>query len=105
MSATAQQVIVDTTTARPDVTNYGIDATYALTDLETNQIVLRGRAFSRVSYDIPGQQQRFAGSRAQRDAQNRASKVLVRADQAAPGVVFPRRGLDFLRLKRDSGIR
>lgn len=76
MSATAQQVIVDTTTARPDVTNYGIDATYALTDLKTNQIVLRGRAFSRVSYDIPGQQQRFAGSRAQRDAQDRASKVL-----------------------------
>jgi LPS-assembly lipoprotein len=76
MATSATQVIVDTTTARPDVTNYGVDATYSLTDLKTNQIVLRGRAFSRVSYDIPGQQQRFAGSRAQRDAQDRASRVL-----------------------------
>ena len=76
MAATAQQVIVDTTTARPDALNYGIDATYSLTDLKTNQIVLRGRAFSRVTYDIPGQEQRFAGLRAQRDAQDRASKVL-----------------------------
>jgi len=76
MSASGQQVIVDTTTARPDAMNYGIDATYSLTDLKTNQIVLRGRAFSRVTYDIPGQEQRFAGLRAQRDAQDRASKVL-----------------------------
>lgn len=79
LSGQATQVIVDTVTARPDVTNYGIDATYSLTDLNTKQIVLTGRAFSRVSYDIPGQQQRFAGLRAQRDAQDRASLVLSEA--------------------------
>jgi len=77
LAGSAQQVIVDTTTARPDVMNYGIDAVYTLTDLNTKQIVVRGRAFSRVSYDIPGQEQRFAGARAMRDAENRASKVLA----------------------------
>jgi LPS-assembly lipoprotein len=77
LSGQATQVIVDVITARPDVTNYGIDATYSLTDLNTKQVVLRGTAFSRVSYDIPGQQQRFAGLRAQRDAQDRASHVLA----------------------------
>src|SRR5262245_11488005 len=35
-----QQVIVDITTARPDVEIYGIDATYSLTDLATKQVVL-----------------------------------------------------------------
>ena len=43
---------------------YGIDATYTLTELATNKVVLTGRTFSRVSYDIPGQQQRFAASAA-----------------------------------------
>jgi LPS-assembly lipoprotein len=77
LAGQAQNVIVDTTTARPDVMNYGIDAVYTLTDLNTKQIVIRGRAFSRVSYDIPGQEQRFAGARALRDAEDRASKVLA----------------------------
>lgn len=74
-----QRVIVDITTARPDMEIYGIDATYSLTELATNKIVLTGRAFSRSSYDIPGQQQRFARQRGERDAQNRASNVI--ADQ------------------------
>jgi hypothetical protein len=81
--------------------NYGIDATYTLTDLKTNQIVLRGRAFSRVTYDIPGQEQRFAGLRAQRDAAGPRVEGAVRADQAAPGVVFPRGDLILIRLRRN----
>lgn len=72
-----QQVIVDTTTARPDMEIYGIDATYTLTDLTNKKIVLTGRAFSRQSYDIPGQQQRFARARGERDAQNRASTIIA----------------------------
>jgi LPS-assembly lipoprotein len=79
MAQTRQQVIVDTTTARPDVENYGIDATYTLTDIAAKKIVVTGRTFSRVSFDIPGQQQRFAGARGLRDAENRAAQVV--ADQ------------------------
>ncbi|MGH6725517.1 MAG: LPS assembly lipoprotein LptE [Pseudolabrys sp.] len=70
------QVIIDITTARPEIQNYGIDATYTLTDIATGKKVVTGQAFSRVSYNIPGQQQRFAGDRGLRDAENRAAKVL-----------------------------
>jgi LPS-assembly lipoprotein len=76
LSASRQQVIVDIQTARPDVENYGIDATFTLTDAATGKIVLTGRTFSRVSYDIPGQQQRFARQRGLRDAENRAASVI-----------------------------
>ena len=77
LAATQLQVIVDVTTARPDVQNYGIDATYTLTDIATGKVVVTGQTFSRVSFDIPGQQQRFAGARGMRDAENRAAKVIA----------------------------
>lgn len=70
-------VLVDPTTARADVENYGIDAFYELKDNATDKTVLTGSTFSRVSYDIPGQQQRFARSRALRDAEDRAAKVIA----------------------------
>jgi LPS-assembly lipoprotein len=72
-----QNVIVDITTARPDMQIYGIDATYSLTDLNTKKVVLTGRAFARQSYDIPGQQQRFARARGERDAQDRSSGIIA----------------------------
>ena len=77
LTATQLQVIVDINTARPDVNNYGIDATYTLTELATGKTVVKGQTFSRVSYNIPGQQQRFAGDRGLRDAENRAAKVIA----------------------------
>ena len=77
LSATQTQVIVDINTARPDIQNYGIDATYTLTDITTGKQVVSGQTFSRVSYNIPGQQQRFAGDRGLRDAENRAAKVIA----------------------------
>jgi LPS-assembly lipoprotein len=79
LSTTRQQVIVDIYTTRPDVENYGIDATYSLIDIATGKTVLNGQTFARVSYDVPGQQQRFARARGLRDAENRAAKVI--ADQ------------------------
>ena len=82
LSSTQLQVIVDINTARPDVQNYGIDATYTLTDLATGKPVVKGTTFSRVSYNIPGQQQRFAGDRGLRDAENRAAKVIADAIHA-----------------------
>lgn len=79
LSTTNLSVIVDINTARPDMQNYGIDAAYTLREIGTGKIVFTSRTFSRVSYDTPGQQQRFVGNRALRDAENRAAKVI--ADQ------------------------
>ena len=76
LTSNQMQVIVDITTARPEIQNYGIDATYTLTDIATGKTVVTGQTFSRVSYNIPGQQQRFAGDRGLRDAENRAAKVI-----------------------------
>lgn len=77
LSSRREQVIVDITTARPDIENYGIDASYALTEIATDRTVVKGRTFSRVSFDIPGQQQRFAKQRGLRDAENRAAVVIA----------------------------
>jgi LPS-assembly lipoprotein len=76
LTSNQTRVIVDITTARTEVQNYGIDASYTLTDLATGKKVITGQTFSRVSYNIPGQQQRFAGDRGLRDAENRAAKVI-----------------------------
>jgi LPS-assembly lipoprotein len=77
ISTTRMSIIVDPTTARPDIENYGIDATYELKENATDKTVLTGTTFSRVSYDIPGQAQRFARSRGLRDAEDRAAKVIA----------------------------
>jgi LPS-assembly lipoprotein len=71
-----QQIIVDITTARADVQQFGINATFTLVETASGKPVLTGQAFARVSYDNPGQQQRFANARGQRDAENRAAKVI-----------------------------
>jgi LPS-assembly lipoprotein len=77
ISSTNLQVVSDIATARSDVQNYGIDASYSLTEVGTGKPLLSGSTFSRVSYDTPGQQQRFAGQRGLRDAENRAAKVIA----------------------------
>jgi LPS-assembly lipoprotein len=66
-------LIVDPNTALPTSENYGIDATYGLIEIATGKQVLTGNTFSRVTYDIPGQLQRFARARAYRDAEDRAA--------------------------------
>jgi len=63
--------------ARPDVWNYRLNATYTLTDIATGKPVVTASTFSRVSYNIPGQEQRFAGARGLRDAEDRAAKVIA----------------------------
>jgi LPS-assembly lipoprotein len=77
ISSTRSSVIVDINTSRPDIENYGLTATYSLTEIATNRIVVTGQTFARVSYDIPGQQQRFARLRGLRDAESRAAKVIA----------------------------
>lgn len=71
-----QQVIVDITTARADVQQFGINAVFTLVETATGKSVMTGQTFARVSYDNPGQQQRFANARGQRDAETRAAKVI-----------------------------
>jgi len=77
ISAAQSQVIIDVTTNRSDVQTYALEASYTLTDLNTKQPVVRSSTFARVSYDTPGQQQRFAGERGLRDAENRAAETIA----------------------------
>jgi LPS-assembly lipoprotein len=77
IASTRASIIVDVHTSRPDIENYGINATYSLTEIATGKVVVTGQTFSRVSYDIPGQEQRFARLRGLRDAENRAAKVIA----------------------------
>jgi LPS-assembly lipoprotein len=77
LSALRLQVIVDINSARPEIQNYGINASYILIDNATGKPVVKDTTFARVSYNIPGQQQRFAGDRGLRDAENRAAKVIA----------------------------
>jgi LPS-assembly lipoprotein len=77
MSSTRSSVIVDINTSRPDIEDYGINAGYVMTEIASGKIVVTGQTFARVSYDIPGQQQRFARIRGLRDAESRAAKVIA----------------------------
>jgi LPS-assembly lipoprotein len=70
-------LMVDPNTALPSSENYGIDAQYNLIEIASNKSVMTGNTFSRVSYDIPGQLQRFARSRASRDAEDRAAHEIA----------------------------
>jgi LPS-assembly lipoprotein len=76
-TSTVADIVVDTTTTRPSIENYGINATYVLTEIASGKQVVTGQTFARVSYDIPGQEQRFARLRGLRDAETRAAKVIA----------------------------
>jgi LPS-assembly lipoprotein len=77
LQTSTSSIIVDPTTARPEFEITALNANYRLIDVATNKLVMDGAASARVSYDIPGQQQRFAMLRGQRDAQSRAAKVIA----------------------------
>src|SRR4051812_499966 len=70
-------LMLDPTTALPSSENYGIDAQYNLVEIASNRSVMTGSTFARVSYDIPGQLQRFARTRAFRDAEDRAAQEIA----------------------------
>lgn len=72
-----QSLIVDATTGLPSSENYGIDAQYNLIEIATNKSVMTGTTFSRLSYDMPGSYQRFARTRAYRDAEDRAANEIA----------------------------
>ncbi len=70
-------VIVDVTSGRAESELEMINATFFLTEIETNKVVLSGSTFARASYDIPGSEQRFARQRANRDAEDRAVELIA----------------------------
>ncbi len=70
-------LMVSTTTGLPTSENYNLDAQYNLIDLATDKSVMTGTTFSHVSYDMPGSYQRFARSRAFRDAEDRAAEEIA----------------------------
>jgi LPS-assembly lipoprotein len=70
-------LMIDPNTALPTSENVGVDAQYNLIEIASNKSVMTGTTFSRVSYDIPGSIQRFARSRAFRDAEDRAAQEIA----------------------------
>ena len=77
MKLSKTAIIVDIATGRTEAEVVGINASYTLTEIGTKKVVVNSQTFSRVSSDVPGLQQRFAHQRAQRDAEDRASKVIA----------------------------
>ena len=76
-TTTRASLIVDPSTQLPSSENYGIDAQFNLVELATNRSVMTGTTFSRVTYDMPGSYQRYARSRAFRDAEDRAAQEIA----------------------------
>jgi LPS-assembly lipoprotein len=70
---------VDPITGRPDSQIAYILASYQLVEITTDKMVINDTATANVDYDIPGSQQRFAGQRALRDAQDRAVQMVADA--------------------------
>src|SRR5437763_11019152 len=76
-SSTRSSLIVDPNTGLPSTENYGLDAQYNLIEVVSNKSVMTCTTFSRVSYDMPGSIQRFARTRAIRDAEDRAANEIA----------------------------
>ena len=70
-------LMLDQNTGLLSSENVGIDAQYNLIEIASNKSVMTGSTFSRVSYDMPGSYQRFARSRAFRDAEDRAAQEIA----------------------------
>jgi LPS-assembly lipoprotein len=81
-------LIIDPNTGLPSSENYGIDAQYNLIEIASNKSVMTGTTFSRVSYDSPGSYQRFARSRAFRDAEDRAAQEIAENIQTRLAAFF-----------------
>ncbi len=87
-ASSRSSLIVDPNTGLPTSENFGIDAQYSLVDIASNKSVMNGSTFSRVSYDMPGSYQRFARSRAFRDAEDRAANEIAENIQTRLAAFF-----------------
>ena len=87
-SSSRSSLMIDVNTGLPSSENVGIDAQYNLIEIASNKSVMTGSTFSRVSYDMPGSYQRFARSRAFRDAEDRASQEIAENIQTRLAAFF-----------------
>jgi LPS-assembly lipoprotein len=71
----AQVAVIDPFTSRPQLQTAGVEAAYALVEIGKGIPILSGNAFGRATYTR--NRQRFSSTRAQRDAEDRAAKVVV----------------------------
>jgi len=81
-------LMVDQNTGLPTSENLGIDAQYNLIEIASNKSVMTGSSFARVSYDLPGSYQRFARTRALRDAEDRAAQEVAEKIQTRLAAFF-----------------
>ena len=72
-------IIVDPITMRNEFESFGLDANYRMVEIVSGKTVVTGSATTRVTYNVPGQEQRFARERGLRDAETLAAKQI--ADQ------------------------
>jgi LPS-assembly lipoprotein len=79
VAATQFTSYLDPTSGRPNSSIEWVIASYQLIELATGKMVVNDIAYAHVSYDNPGSQQRFAGQRARRDAEDRAIQVAAEA--------------------------
>jgi LPS-assembly lipoprotein len=77
LSGGYSSLIVDPSTARAEYELVSMDASYKLIEIATGKEVVDGAATARTSYNVPGQQQRLAMTRGQRDAQSRAARLIA----------------------------
>ena len=78
-AADAYPELIERRRRRPDSQIENFTAYYQLVELATGKTVVNDLTYGHVSYDIPGSQQRFAGQRARRDAEDRAIQVAADA--------------------------
>jgi LPS-assembly lipoprotein len=71
----SQTPLVDVQSGRATSETVVLDVTYRVLDVANDRIVLSEKALARISIDRS--QQRYAGVRAVRDAQNRAAKLVA----------------------------
>jgi LPS-assembly lipoprotein len=77
LQPTTAILIVDPTSQRNEYENFGLNANYTLVEIPTGKPVITGFATTRVTYTVPGLQQRFTKDRAARDAETRAAKLIA----------------------------
>jgi LPS-assembly lipoprotein len=77
LTAAATTVIIDVASGRPETQVEAVNATFTLTEIATQKVVLNTTTFGRASFDVPGSAQRFARQRANRDAEDRAVNTVA----------------------------
>ena len=74
VGTTQWTIVIDPISGRPDALAY-----YNLIEIATGKVVVTDTTVAHVDYDIPGREQRFAKQRAQRNAEDQATKVVAEA--------------------------